>query len=133
MLLRSAQPMVRRAAKCLAVAGVVALVGGCLSPTLPLPPPDVPNTVTSAADELWAIQGTCVPGAEVVVLDEATGVGVVFVDLQRTGQYTVEIHAKLCDYVTVSQSARNEDSGKTGFLVQPIANGTPVDPSACGN
>jgi hypothetical protein len=133
MLLRSAQPMVRRAAKRIGLIGAVALVGGCLSPTLPLPPPDLPSNVTNAAEDLWAIQGTCVPGAEVIVVDEATGDGVVFVDLERTGQFNVEIHAKLCDYVTITQTARNEDSAKTGFLVQPIVNGTPVDPSTCGN
>jgi hypothetical protein len=125
--------LLRQIARVAILVGGVSLAGGCLSPTLPLPPPDVPGTIASAADGVWAIQGTCIPGAQVTVLNEVTGKGEVFVDLENTGRYNVELHATLCDFVTVSQEAHNEESSKTGFIIEPVMNGAASDPSLCGN
>ncbi len=106
------------------------LLTGCLSPTLPLPPPDAPETIRSVGTNRWGIGGTCVAGAEVVVLDQASGRGAVYVDLDHSGRYYVEIDASPCDLASVSQTVRGEASGTTGFVVTPHEVGQPTS-SAC--
>jgi hypothetical protein len=109
----------------LASLALAALAVGCLSPTLPLPPPDAPETIRSVGTDRWGIGGTCVEGAEVVVLDQVTGRGSVYVDLERTGRYYVEIDAKTCDLATVAQTAHGQSSATTSFTVAPVEPGLP--------
>ncbi len=107
------------------VVGVMACLTSCLSPTLPLPPPELPQSLKDRGDGFWTVQGTCIPGAEVIVLNEATGLGAVIVDVDQNGAYFVEIRAKLCDFITVAQSIGTEESAKAGFVIEPLTNGMP--------
>ena len=123
--------MATKVARWLALGGVLCALAGCLSPTLPLPPPDVPQSITQAPDGTWQIHGTCIAGATVTVLDMNTGRGSVYEDLNRGGSYTVVLQASQCDFVTVKQEANNEESAETGFLLQVYSQGMPAAPNVC--
>ena len=57
--------MLRLLRRCLLI-GVGLCVAGCLSPTLPLPPPDRPDVSAPDADGLVRIQGLAPAQAEVI-------------------------------------------------------------------
>jgi hypothetical protein len=102
--------------------GLTALVGAlagtsCLSPTLPLPPPDVDSVTESAEAGRWQISGTCKPGALVTVMNDATGEGVVYEDRSESGHWFVELPAELCDPAWVSQEYGTQESARTNFVV----------------
>jgi hypothetical protein len=104
----------------------------CLSPTLPLPPPEEPSTVELQSDgETWAVRGRCTRGAQVVVLNEATGRGVVFEDREQSGAYAVLLPASVCDLASVTIVVDGEASGSTSFVVQERRDGVDVDASTC--
>ena len=111
--------MVRRALLgVLFAVGLAALVGGgCLSPTLPIPPPDVPDSLHETSAGHWQVAGDCTPGARVTVLDVRTGRGAVVEDLTRAGRYVVELEAQACDLAWVMQEVDEEQSGQTGFRI----------------
>ena len=59
----------------LALALWAAGLAACLSPTLPLPPPEEPTSISASAVEgYWDVRGQCTPGAVVLVKNVATGV-----------------------------------------------------------
>jgi hypothetical protein len=60
--------------------GAALFAAGCLSPTLPLPPPSDPSSVTSVSDGLVRLQGTVEPESEVFALDRNNNL--------ISGQYT---------------------------------------------
>lgn len=113
--------MVRRTLlRVLTLVGAAALLGGgCLSPTLPIPPPDPPDSMHATAAGLWQIAGDCSPGALVTVLNERTGRGAVVEDKAQTGRYVLEIAAEMCDPAWVMQEVDQERSGQTGFVIGP--------------
>jgi hypothetical protein len=115
-----------------AAAWLSALVG-CLSPTLPLPPPEEPSAITpeSATGDVWIISGSCLQGALVTVFNETTGVGAVVEDRDRDGQYEVRLEASLCDVAWVDEALGEERSGRTTFVVQDRTPSGVVDPSLC--
>src|SRR4051794_21278374 len=71
----------------LGLVALLALAGSasCLSPTLPLPPPDVDSVHASDTPGTWTITGTCEPGALVLVKDTATGLAFGVEDRARVG------------------------------------------------
>ncbi|MGK3993391.1 hypothetical protein [Sorangium sp. So ce1024] len=106
-------PTLRRAALRFALALATSLLAGaaCLSPTLPLPPPEPADTMRPSDTEgMWLISGNCTPGARVSVFNERTQRGVIEDDVDRNGRYHVEIEAKLCDTLLVWQELQ-EGSG----------------------
>jgi len=113
-----------------ALAALATTAAACLSPTLPLPPPE-PESVASVSGGQWQISGNCIPGAEVIVLDVKSGVGVVVEDLQHTGVFSVKLTGSACDPVSITQDSGGADSAEASVLLQPYQNGFPVDPSAC--
>ncbi|NUO52586.1 MAG: hypothetical protein HOV80_27380 [Polyangiaceae bacterium] len=119
-----------RITRLLAALGVLG-IAACLSPTLPLPPPEEPSFMTVGADGTWTVAGNCLSGAEVTVINEATGRGEVYVDRERAGHYTVQIEAEPCDVVIISQSLSEDDSGETRAVLQEVKDGLAVDPAAC--
>jgi len=124
--------MFRRACLGLLATAWVAVLGGCLSPTLPLPPPEPPDTITpQATNGRWTISGSCLQGALVTVFNEDTGVGAVVEDRDRDGRYEVEIEAELCDFAWVEQTIGEDVSARTTFVVQDLTPSGPSDPSAC--
>jgi len=52
--------------------GMALLAAGCLSPTLPLPPPSDPAISASTTEGLVRFQGTVLPQSEVFALDHNT-------------------------------------------------------------
>ena len=52
--------------------GVALFAAGCLSPTLPLPPPSEPSITASTSEGLVRFQGAVLPQSEVFVLDHNT-------------------------------------------------------------
>lgn len=107
----------------------------CLSPTLPLPPPEAPDALHAAATPgVWLVSGTCTPGARVTVLNEATGRGAVFEDRDSTGRYVVDVEATRCEIGSVTQSFTDDpESASTSsrFIFQETTSGTPADPAEC--
>lgn len=101
----------------------------CLSPTLPLPPPEV-ETVTQTDPAHWTITGTCSPGALVTVFNEATGRGVVYEDRTEAGTFVVELEAALCDPGWASQEHGSDSSGRAGFVIDEL---NPANPDGSGN
>lgn len=103
----------------------------CLSPTLPLPPPDVVTSTASADGKRWSISGTCAPGALVTVLNDETGVGAVYEDRNETGQFFVEIDAEQCDRAWVSQERGDDASGRNSFVIDAISPDAPNGSGTC--
>lgn len=106
--------------------GLVALVGAlampsCLSPTLPLPPPDVDSVTESLEDGVWQVSGTCTPGALITVLNDETGIGVVYEDRDDTGKWFVQLPAALCDRAWVRQEVGTKGSALEEFIVEPFS------------
>jgi hypothetical protein len=116
----------------LAAALFVALPA-CLSPTLPLPPPEAPDTISpqAASPGVWTISGSCLEGAIVIVFNEATGEGAVVEDRDRDGRYEAQIEASLCDLAWVAQDLGEDESARTTFVVQDRTPSGLADPSAC--
>lgn len=116
------------------LAALAALVGSaCLSPTLPLPPPDAPKSIhpSAAGEDMWAVTGDCDQGAIVTVFNEVTGEGAVVEDRDMTGTYTVLIKASLCDLAWVKQEVGLDSSSRTTFVIEDVTAALPTDPSAC--
>jgi len=126
--------MLRRAVLGLGLLATLACVASsCLSPTLPLPPPEEPDTVQPLAHDpdVWTVGGTCIPGAIVEVFNDTQSVGSVFADDQRTGRYSVEVRAKRCDLAWVKQDVEDESSGQTSFVIQEKNSAGVEDAGAC--
>jgi hypothetical protein len=106
---------------------------GCLSPTLPLPPPVEPDSIhpSQTAPGYWTISGECDPGALITVFNEKTGKGAVVEDRERTGRYSVLLQADLCDLAWVKQEAGEETSARTTFVIEERSINGPGDPGAC--
>jgi hypothetical protein len=118
-----------------ALAAFATMAAACLSPTLPLPPPDMPEDVgEGSTDGLWEVSGTCAPGATVFVTNTTTTRGVFVTDTAGLGLYQVSLPGKACDLASVTQSsAPTEDDGSspTFFVLEAFANGMVTDPQAC--
>jgi len=106
-------------------------LAGCLSPTLPLPPPEEPDSIQQGIDGVWELRGDCLAGAEVIVVNERTGRGAVFVDLQQKGRYVVLIEGEPCDVAVISQSSGDEGSGEIRTVLREVEGGIDADPTAC--
>jgi hypothetical protein len=108
------------------------VAASCLSPTLPLPPPDHPDNIEPGmATGTWNIGGQCIAGALVTVFNTATAHGVVVEDINNTGSYHVTIGGNACDVVWVAQQTSDGESSEAGFVLQGYTNGNPDDPAAC--
>jgi hypothetical protein len=99
----------------------------CLSPTLPLPPPEAPDFIESLAGGEWSVRGECTPGAIVLVKNNATGVIAGITDIDRDGRYTVTIKANECDLAQVWENINGTVTSATAFVVRPQVKGVPSD------
>lgn len=107
------------------------IVGGCLSPTLPLPPPEAPRAIQQGANGTWTVAGDCVPGALVTVFVERTGIGTVVEDRDADGFYAAEVEGARCDVVRIWQDDGDESSASLQVVLQAVENGAPLDDSEC--
>jgi hypothetical protein len=109
----------------LALLGLAALAApGCLSPTLPLPPPADPDVVHQEDNGSWLIVGACNSGAIVSVFNRTRGAGVITTCTH--GSYAATIQGKQCDVAFISQEIHEEQSSETEFELQEISQGDPV-------
>jgi hypothetical protein len=110
----------------LVLLGSAALVApGCLSPTLPLPPPEEPDLIRSVGEGSWLVSGSCDKDAQVIVFNERTGEGVV-----RTcerGVYDATLAGKRCDRATISEELDATTSPTTEFVLENVVSGSPTD------
>ncbi|NUQ74490.1 MAG: hypothetical protein HUU21_13120 [Polyangiaceae bacterium] len=114
------------------VAGLFALLfSACLSPTLPLPPPDVNSMQQAQASGTWTISGTCLTGAIVTVFNERTGRGAVVEDRDNTGFFSVTIEADPCDLAWAKQEEGQDTSSRNTFVIQKKSQDLVEDPNAC--
>ena len=90
-MLRSVAMVLRSLRACLLGAALCAGAAGCLSPTLPLPPPTDP-TVASVSEGVVRFTGTVESESEVFALDRNSNV--------IAGQYT---HSGAYDFTLVAQ------------------------------
>ena len=128
----SMRAVLRRVLVGLAHAAWIGTLAGCLSPTLPLPPPTEPEAMEPSETEgYWVVSGDCTPGSTVTVLNDATGRGVVFEDRQSIGTYRVEIAATRCDQGSIREQIGEELSPPTAFFVEETKDGVPIGASAC--
>jgi hypothetical protein len=128
--------MIRRLAlRWLFVVAFGAASASCLSPTLPLPPPEEPDTITQGecdgATCDWTIAGDCDPGARVTVVNDKLGIGLVMEDRGRTGRYQVTLPGVKCDRAYLLQEVDNETSATRNFVLEPVVGGVPTSGTAC--
>jgi hypothetical protein len=97
----------------------------CLSPTLPLPPPDPPTDVTDAGDGNWQIRGDCTPGAVVIVriAGELYGED----DDDADGRYFIDAPGELCQFAEVFFIVDDGVTTSTGFYLVPTTDGVAAD------
>ena len=98
-------------------------LGGCLSPTLPVPPPDAPENVGLGDDGLWEVRGRCTPGAIVLVRNLDTGAITGVEDRDANGRYLVRVAGELCARAEVWELIGDDVSGATFFLLEPKDDG----------
>ncbi len=123
--------MRRRHLLTFALAAASALLGAsCLSPTLPLPPPEVESIQQLGASQ-WTISGSCIPGAIVSVFNQTQNQGVLIEDTTQLGKFVVTLKADECDVGWVSQVVATEASGQTAFVVEPLSNNDTGASSSC--
>lgn len=98
----------------------------CLSPTLPLPPPEEPDSVGLSGDpNIWEVRGQCTPGALVLIQNLATGNIVGVEDQDADGRYLIRVEGQTCDPAEVSEIIGSSSSDETFFLLEPRINGLP--------
>lgn len=98
---------------------------GCLSPALPLPPPEPTFIEAAATPGRWIISGQSNEAhALIVVQNERTGEGVSATTDATTRAYTVELEARLCDAAAILElDEGSSEVARTPFIVQPTTNG----------
>lgn len=127
----SPRPMRRRPLLVLALAAAFSLAGAsCLSPTLPVPPPEI-DSITQTADGLWTIGGSCEKGAIVTVFNETQAQGVVVEDKDLTGHFVVKLSANHCDTGWTSAQMGNTVSTASTFVVEAKSPNDMSAPSTC--
>jgi hypothetical protein len=98
-------------------------LGACLSPTLPVPPPEAPGDVGLGADGLWELRGRCTPGAVVLVRNLDTGLITGVEDRDANGSYFMRVAGELCARAEIWELIGDDVSGATFFLFEPKVNG----------
>ncbi|MEM9694503.1 MAG: hypothetical protein AAGA56_18280 [Myxococcota bacterium] len=105
-------------------ASLLAPVSACLSPTLPLPPPDRPESITASVDAGFVdIRGRCTPGATVLIENLETGVITGTDDRDEDGDYFIRLEGDGCDRAEVWEVIDNTISSATPFTIVERING----------
>lgn len=105
------------------------LATGCLSPTLPLPPPSRPEVTAPDEDGNIRITGFVQSRATVFALNQRTDqiVGEV---TGADGAYDLSMPAEVGDRISVWQSIHTKESDASEIVVPAVTllNGTPAEP-----
>ncbi|HET7545054.1 MAG TPA: hypothetical protein VFK05_34545 [Polyangiaceae bacterium] len=96
--------------------GTALLVAGCLSPTLPLPPPDAPTMASTDTAGLVRLTGSVEPGSEVFALNRSTNL--IAGQYTESGAYDFTIQAQERDPITFWYVRGNVESPPVDFLVK---------------
>jgi hypothetical protein len=91
-------------------------LAGCLSPTLPLPPPATPTVSGTDTDGNVRVTGYVEPESEVFVLNQATNV--ISGQLTPSGMYDFKIQAKQYDPLSLWYVKDTVQSPPTDFTVK---------------
>lgn len=102
--------------------GAALCLAGCLSPTLPLPPPGDPTVSGTDADGNVHVTGFVPPESEVFALNQRTSV--ISGQLTTSGRYDFTIQAQQYDDLSVWYVENTEQSPPTDVIVRK-APGTP--------
>lgn len=117
----------------LAAFSFAVLLSGCLSPTLPLPPPSRPDVTSPDDDGFIRISGVVQSRATVFARNQRTDeiVGEV---TGADGAYDLTMRADVGDRIAVWQSVYTKESGSTEVVVPDVTveNGPPPDPNPMG-
>lgn len=104
----------------LVVAVVAALaLGACLSPTLPLPPPDRPDVGTPDASGMVRIQGVATPQSQVVAWNHANNLTAGQV-LGSDPKYDFELRADVGDLIELWY-VKGTDQSQSVVVTVPAA------------
>lgn len=113
--------MVRASRRSLVLGVVLGLVlpSACLSPTLPLPPPDRPSTIEGPdAQGNVRLAGTMTPGAVAYARNQVNGQGV-FNNTNADGFYELMLRAQVGDGVLLWYTLDGERSQAVRFEIPP--------------
>ena len=122
--------MTRRTLFAALFGAALAMLGACLSPTLPLPPPEEPSEIApSSTAGMWKVEGSCSAGAMVLIRNEHTGV-ITGTEDTHAARYAVEMAAAECDPATVFEVVDETMTAGTSFLVRAVINGVPQNDCA---
>lgn len=115
------------------VTAITLATSSCLSPTLPLPPPEQPDDIRIGTTVgTWLVSGRCTAGATVLVINEKTGLGVIVEDRTQSGNYTVILAGAQCDLASVRESFSDGlEAGPTTFPLAARKPGDPTDNPLC--
>lgn len=123
----------RRSVAALLALGVSGVAVGCLSPTLPLPPPSRPEVFSPDEDGNVRVRGVVQSRAIVFVLNQRTD-QVVGEVTGSDGAYDLLIQAEVGDRLGVWQSVDTKESDSVEVLVpaETTISGTPPPPDELG-
>jgi len=99
-----------------ALFAVALVVAGCLAPTLPLPPPEVPQSEGPDEQGVTHLSGTVQPHAWVYALNRATQVGA-FRATGADGRYEITIVARVGDPIVMWYTVAGEQSDSREFEI----------------
>lgn len=111
--------LVRRRWLCVvSVTAFVSLVG-CLSPTLPLPPPNQPTVTGPNAEGFARLRGSAPAGSWVTAYNRNLGLG--YIQDVPKGAYDLEIRARVGDEIAVWYELSGEESLPVEFEIKAPA------------
>jgi len=91
------------------------VVGGCLSPTLPLPPPGPPDEVTATETEgVYLVKGTVTPDSRAMIMNTATD-RFWGQQTRSDGRYEIFVEGSPGDTMLVFYVLGAEESGSADF------------------
>jgi hypothetical protein len=107
---------------------LAAAFGGssCLSPTLPLPPPEPSDIRPASTPGRWIIVGSSNQASAEIIVRVASDTTGPSTTSDASRRYSVEVDAKLCEVAILQEldPSSNEVSSVT-FTIQPTQNGFP--------
>ncbi len=101
------------------------LASACLSPTLPLPPPEQPDAIAEAEQDVWEIRGSNTPGSVVLVKNLSNGLISGVEDKDSDGRYVIRVDGKECDRAEVYEIIGTDTTDTTFFVLENVVNGLP--------
>ncbi|MET0793345.1 MAG: hypothetical protein ABW061_17620 [Polyangiaceae bacterium] len=103
--------------------GVALFAAGCLSPTLPLPPPSEPMITATTTEGLVRFQGTVLPQSEVFALDHNSNL--IAGQYTESGQYDFKMAALAGDSMSFWYVHDTVESTSAEFILRPAAPASP--------